>query len=54
MNQRENALRIISFDQLEFVAGNIPCYNIAYLGCDHEVFQGGGHHLSLSSKWIDI
>jgi uroporphyrinogen decarboxylase len=51
---RENALRIIGFDHPERVQMNPPAHGIAYLGCNHEGFEGGGHHLPVGSRWVDI
>ncbi|MBI5724032.1 MAG: hypothetical protein HZA50_08750 [Planctomycetes bacterium] len=54
MNARENAIRTIRFDHPEYVMGGPPNYPIAYLGCHHEGFNGGGHHLPVGSVWTDI
>ena len=54
MNAKENALRIIRFDHPERVTGGVPGHSICYLGCDHQGYQGGGHHLPVGSKWTDI
>ena len=54
MNAKENALRIIRFDNPERVESGCPVYGIGYRGCNHEGFQGGGHHLPVGSVWIDI
>lgn len=54
MNRKENALRIIKFNEPEFVAGEIACHSLSYLGCNHEGYLGGGHHLPVGSKWVDI
>ena len=54
MNQKENARRIITFDNPEKVVTACPVHRLAYNGCDHEGYEGGGHHLPVGSKWTDI
>lgn len=54
MNAKENALRIIHFDDPERIVSGCPCHGIAYLGCNHEGYEGGGQHLPVGSKWTDI
>jgi len=54
VNPRENTLRIICFDSPERVVGGCPCHGIAYRGCNHEGYEGGGHHLPVNSRWKDI
>ena len=54
MNEKESALRIIHFDNPERVVSGCPCHGLAYLGCNHEGYEGGGHHLPVGSKWSDI
>jgi uroporphyrinogen decarboxylase len=54
MTPRENALRIIRFDNPERVQMEPPLHEIGYLGCNHEGYQGGGHHLPVGSVWTDI
>jgi uroporphyrinogen decarboxylase len=54
MTPKENALRIIRFDHPERVQMEPPTHEIAYLGCNHEGFRGGGHHLPVGSRWTDI
>ncbi len=54
MNQKENARRIIDFDNPERVVSGCPSHGLAYLGCNHEGYEGGGHHLPVGSKWTDI
>ena len=54
MTSKENALRIIRFDHPERVQTEPPTHGIAYLGCNHEGYQGGGHHLPVGSSWADI
>lgn len=31
-----------------------PQYGVAYFSCNHEGFDGGGHHLPVGSRWTDI
>jgi hypothetical protein len=31
-----------------------PCHNLCYLGCHHEGYEGGGHHMPVGSHWADI
>ncbi|MFC1736121.1 uroporphyrinogen decarboxylase family protein [Candidatus Hydrogenedentota bacterium] len=54
MNAKENALRIIRFDNPERVAHNQPAHNVPYHGCHHQGYEGGGHDLPVGSKWTDI
>lgn len=54
MTARDNALRIIRFDHPEYVATELPTYGLAYLGCNHEGYEGGGHHLPVGARWTDI
>ena len=54
MTDRENALRIMRFDQPERVTAGCPTHGLAYLGCNHEGYESGGHHLPVGSTWTDI
>lgn len=54
MNAKQNALRILRFDNPEWVMGGCPTHGIGYRGCNHEGFEGGGHHLPVGSVWRDI
>jgi len=54
MNAKENALRIIRFDQPERVVSECPTHRIAYRGANHEGYKEGGHHLPVGSRWVDI
>ncbi|MBM3236699.1 hypothetical protein FJZ31_10440 [Candidatus Poribacteria bacterium] len=54
MNAKENALCIIHFDTPERIVTGCPTRGIAYRGCNHEGYIGGGHHLPLGSRWTDI
>jgi uroporphyrinogen decarboxylase len=54
MNAKENARRIIRFEAAEWVMMDPPIHRVTYLGCDHEGYTGGGHHLPVGSRWTDI
>jgi uroporphyrinogen decarboxylase len=54
MNPKENALRIIRFDNPAYVMREAPGHWLSYTGCNHEGFSGGGHHLPVGSTWTDI
>lgn len=54
MNAKENALEIIRFGAPERVVGGCPTHGLAYRGCNHEGYEGGGHHLPVGSRWVDI
>lgn len=54
MTPKENALRIIGFDSPERVMCACPTHWIGYRGCNHEGYEGGGHHLPVGSVWHDI
>ena len=54
MKARENALRIIRFDRPERIVTGPPTHAVAYRGCNHEGYTGGGHHLPVGSHWTDI
>ncbi len=54
MNARENALRIIRFDRPERVMEGVPTHGVAYLGCNHEGYAGGGHDCPVGTTWTDV
>jgi uroporphyrinogen decarboxylase len=54
MNPKENALRIIRFEQPEYVMSRPPVYELRYFGCNHEGFDGGSHDCPVGSRWVDI
>ena len=54
LSQRENAMRIIKFDDPEYMMTGIPCYTLGYRGCNHEGYAGGGHDCPVGTKWSDI
>lgn len=54
MTDKENALRVVRFDAPERVLTGLPTHGLAYRGCNHEGYGGGGHHLPVGSRWTDI
>ncbi len=54
MTERENALEIIRFGKPEKIVWHIPEYNLTYLGCNHESFDGIGDNCAAGTKWRDI
>jgi len=54
LDAKENALRIITFNQPANVISEPPLYEIYYHGCDHEGFEGGGDESPVGSRWVDI
>jgi len=54
MNAKRNALEIVRFAAPERIAMGPPCYGLSYVGCNHEGYAGGGHHLPVGSQWTDI
>ncbi len=54
MTPKANALEIIRFGTPEWVPFGVPWRRISYLGCDHQGFEGDGHHLPVGSQWTDI
>jgi len=32
----------------------LPAHGVAYRGCNHEGYEGGGHHLPVGTRWTDI
>lgn len=54
MTEKENALRIIRFDQPQRVVSGLPTYGLCYNGCHHESYAGGGHDCPVGSRWTDI
>ena len=54
MDVKENALQIIHFGTPERIMTGPPTHNIAYLGANHEGYTGGGHHVPVGTKWIDV
>ncbi|MBD3185171.1 methyltransferase domain-containing protein [Candidatus Poribacteria bacterium] len=54
MNEKENSIRIIRFNNPERVTGGYPGHGIGYRGCNHAGYTEGGDHLSVGSSWYDI
>jgi uroporphyrinogen decarboxylase len=54
MDDRENALRIINFDQPERVLPLPPLKKVAYFGCDHEPFEGVGPEGPVGTTWTTV
>jgi uroporphyrinogen decarboxylase len=54
LDAKENALRIIAFDRPAYMMSEPPLHEIAYHGCNHEGFDGGGDESPIGSKWMDI
>jgi len=54
MDDARNALEIIRFGRPQRVAMGIPGEVLCYFGCNHESWDGGGHHLPVGSRWLDI
>ena len=55
MDAKENALRIIRFDDPERIVGGPPTQDVSYFGVNHEPFEGvGGHDSPLGTRWYDI
>jgi len=54
VNAKENALRIIRFDDPERVTGGPPVFSVKYRGNDHEGYRGGGHDCPVGAEWTDI
>jgi uroporphyrinogen decarboxylase len=54
MTNRENALRILRFDNPERITTGMPCRGVTYHGCNHEGYEGGGHDCPVGTVWTDI
>jgi uroporphyrinogen decarboxylase len=55
MNAKENATRIVRFDQPERVVSGPPAHWLLYQGCDHEGFHDDlGDDHPVGSKWVDV
>jgi len=54
VNPKDNALRIVRFDDAERVVVAPPTHSVAFHGANHEGYEGGGHHLPVGSTWTDI
>ncbi len=54
MTEKQNALEIIRFGKPEKIVWHIPEYNLTYLGCNHESFDGQGDDAPVGSEWTDV
>lgn len=54
MNAKENAYHIIRYGTPERVLTAPPAHHVAYLGANHEGYQGGGHHVPVGTQWTDV
>ena len=54
MSPKENSLRIIRFDRPERIVSGPPTVGLAYRGCNHEGYEGGGHDCPVGTTWTDI
>jgi len=54
LNPKQNALEVIRFGKPERVPFGVPCRRVSYLGCDHQGYEGGGHHVSVGTTWTDV
>jgi len=54
MDAKENALRIIHFENPEYVAGVLPVRFANYFGSNHEGFDGGEEPIAVGAEWTDI
>ena len=54
LTARENARRIIQFDNPAYIMLKPPVYGVAYFGANHEGFAGGSHDVSVGTRWVDI
>lgn len=55
LGKKENALRIIRFDNPEYVMTGPPCRSIGYFGVNHEGFEAtAGHDVPAGTRWNDI
>ena len=55
MDAKENALRIIRFDDPERVAASPPTRMVGYVGVNHEYYgETGGHNCPVGTQWTDV
>ncbi len=54
LTARENARRIIRFDDPATIMPRPPVYEMSYAGANHEGFAGGGHDRPVGTRWVDI
>ncbi len=55
MNAKENARRLLRFDNPERIVGGLPTHDCSYFGVNHEPPEGdGGHDAPRGARWRDI
>jgi len=54
MTARQNAIEIIRFGRPQRVMGGPPQHVMAFHGCNHEGYDGGGHECPVGTRWTDI
>jgi hypothetical protein len=54
LTARDNARRIVNFDDSATIMPRPPVYEVAHSGANHEGFAGGGHDVPVGTRWIDI
>ncbi len=55
MDAKENALRILRFDNPERIVTGLPLHTASYTGCNHESYDGsGGHNCPVGTVWTDV
>lgn len=54
LSAKENARRIIQFDDPAYIMLRPPVFEVAYYGANHEGFWGGGHDSPVGTRWVDI
>ena len=56
MSPKENALRLLRFDNPERVVSGLPTFDCSYYGVNHEPYGGGpgGHEAPVGTRWHDI
>ncbi|RPJ02000.1 MAG: hypothetical protein EHM39_02480, partial [Chloroflexi bacterium] len=54
LSARENARRIIRFDDPTTIMLRPPVYEVSYTGANHEGYAGGGHDVPVGTHWVDI
>lgn len=53
MTNKENALRILTFDHPERMMQGLPAYSLCYFGCNHEGFDGD-ESCGAGAQWTDV
>lgn len=54
MNAKENALRIIRFDDPERIVEDLPTHTVGYLGWLHQGYDAPGHDVPVGTTWTDV